>query len=53
MNFPPPAIGNIFSVKARLKQNPAPPVANQKVIFLLVGTDEFFWKKKKKILFQI
>lgn len=35
MNLPPPAIGNIFIVSARLKQKPAPPVANQKEIFSL------------------
>lgn len=33
VNFPSPAIGNIRRVNALLKQNPAPPVANQKVIF--------------------
>jgi len=36
INLPPPAMGSIFKVRARLRQKPAPPVANQKVIFLLV-----------------
>lgn len=29
-----PDIGAILSTKARLKQNPAPPVANQNAVFL-------------------
>lgn len=33
MNLPSPAMGNIRRVSALLKQNPAPPVANQNVIF--------------------
>ena len=46
INLPPPATGNIFNVKARLKQKPAPPVANQNVIFLF--NDVFFCKRKKQ-----
>lgn len=34
-NLPLPAIGNIFIANARLTQNPAPPVANQNLTFLL------------------
>jgi hypothetical protein len=41
-NLPLPATGNIFWAKARLMQNPAPPVANQKVTFgfLSAGEDD-------------
>lgn len=46
INLPPPAIGNIFNVKARLKQKPAPPVANQNVIFLF--NEVFFCNEKKE-----
>lgn len=47
INLPPPAIGNIFNVRARLKQKPAPPVANQNVIFLF--NEVFFCNGKKEI----
>lgn len=46
INLPPPAIGNIFNVRARLKQKPAPPVANQNVIFLF--NEVFFCNGKKE-----
>lgn len=47
MNLPPPAMGNIFKVSARLRQKPAPPVANQNVIFLFNVV--FFCKEDKKV----
>jgi hypothetical protein len=37
-------VGIILSARARLKQNPAPPVANQKAIFFCLR------KKTKNIL---
>lgn len=33
ISFPPPAMGDMRSASARLMQNPAPPVANQKRTF--------------------
>lgn len=38
INFPPPATGTIRRASARLMQNPAPPVANQK---RTLGSDVF------------
>ena len=51
INLPPPAMGNILRVRARLKQKPAPPVANQKVIFLFVVV--FFCKHEQKPIINI
>lgn len=47
INFPPPAMGNMRRASARLIQNPAPPVANQKRTF---GSEvfRFFCIEKSK-----
>lgn len=49
--FPLPATGIILRPNARLTQKPAPPVANQKVIFLFVSdgvSENLFCKEIKK-----
>lgn len=50
MNLPSPAIGSIRRVRALLKQKPAPPVANQKVIFFEGVSVGIFYIKKKTLL---